>query len=157
MKNWTFLIIIAAFGLLQITALNYINVYNAKPDLLLITVVVASLFFEPRWALFFSIFAGFIKDILSPNTFGINTFLFPLWGFLIMKLSKRMTIDNNFIRAAFTFIIVILNDMATIVIFLFLGNFIYWGVFLRIAFLEALYTASVLPLMLKIIRPVPYS
>jgi hypothetical protein len=50
----------------------------------------------------------------------------------------------------------LINDVITRLIFLFLGNFISWGIFLRTAFMESLYTAFILPLVFKIIKPVVY-
>ncbi len=156
MKNWIFLFIIITCVLLQITILDYIKILNVKPDLLMVSVVFVSIFLGVRQALFFSIFAGILKDALSINAFGINTLLFPLSSFLIINLSKKVSLDNNLIRMASVFIIMLINDVITRLIFLFLGNFISWGIFLRTAFMESLYTAFILPLVFKIIKPVVY-
>ncbi len=72
-----------------------------------------------------------------------------------MKLSKKISLDNNYIRMALIFIIANLNEAIVILISFFLGNFIYWGAFLRTAFIGSLYTAFVLPLVLRIIRRMP--
>ncbi len=153
MKNWFFLGIIAAAALIQTTILDYISIFHVKPDLLLICVVCASLFFEFKWAMLLSISAGFSKDILSINTFGINTILFPLLSLSLIKLSREISLDNNFILMAAVFMIVLISDIIVRLIFLFMGNSIPCGIFLRIAFLEAFYTAAVFPLVLKVVRP----
>ena len=149
MKKLIFISIIIIFVLLQATVLNYVNIFNVKPDLLLISVIIASLFFEPVWAISLSIFAGILKDIFSVNAFGMNTVLFFLWSFLIIKLSRKIIFDSNYIRLALMFIIAILNSIIVRLIFLFLGNFISWGIFLRITFIESLYTALIFLLVLK--------
>ena len=149
MKNLIFISVIIIFALLQVTILNYVNIFNIKPDLLLISVVIASLFFQPVWAISLSIFAGIVKDIFSVNVFGMNTILFFLYSLLIIKLSKRFSFDSNYVRLVLLFIIAVLNNIIIRLIFLFLGNFISWGIFLRITFIESLYTALIFPLALK--------
>lgn len=152
MKILFFAFIIVAFALLQTSIL----IFDAKADFLLISVLMASLFFEWRPALLLSILAGILKDIFSAHTFGISAALFPLWSLLIIKLSKKVPLDNNYILMALIFIIANVNDITVIGILLFLGNFIYWGSFLRTAFIGSLYTTLILPLALKIIRRANY-
>lgn len=149
MKNLIFIAAIAIFALLQATVLNYVNIFNVKPDLLLISVIIASLFFEPVWAIFLSLFAGILKDIFSVNAFGLNSLLFFLWSFLIIKLSRKIIFDSNYIRLALIFVVAILNNIIVRLTFLFLGNFISLGLFLRVTFIESLYTALIFPLALK--------
>lgn len=149
-KKLIFFFVIIILALLQATLLNYINIFNIKPDLLLISVIISSLFFEPAWALSLSIFSGILKDIFSTNAFGMNAILFLLWSFLIIKLSRKITFDNNYIRLALIFIIAIINNIIIRLFFLFLDNFIPWGIFLRITLVESLYTALFLPLVFKL-------
>lgn len=156
MKKWFVLSLILVLALLEVTLLSYFRIFNAKPDLLLIVVFIASLVFDLRWALIFSILAGILKDVFSTNLFGINLVLFPLWSLLIIKLSKRISIDYNFIRCALIFSIGVFSAILTRLICVYLGKFVPLGVFFSIAFLDSLYTALVLPLMLKITKPLLY-
>jgi len=155
MRKWIFLLVIVIFSIFEITILDYFKVFGVKPDLFLICVVMVSIIFvfELRWALFLSIFAGVLKDTFSLNVFGINTLLFPLWSLLIIKLSKNILIENNFIYAALVFIIVIFHDIVTRLINLTLGNFIPLIIFLRITLIESLYTALIFPLVFKLNQP----
>ncbi len=156
MRNWFFLIAIFIIAIIQSTLLDYIKIFGVKPDFLLISVVIVSLNLELKWALVLSICAGFLKDALGINAFGINTLLFSLWSFLIMRLSKKISIDNNLIRAVLVFIAVIFNDIVKILTFLFLGNFfVPFSILIRTAFLESMYTALVSTLAFKIIKPTP--
>ena len=152
MKNFIFIAAIIISALLQTTILNCVNIFNVKPDLLLISVIIASLSFKPQWAISLSTFAGILKDIFSVNVFGLNTILFFLWSFLIIKLSRKILFDSNYVRFVLIFIIAILNNIIIRLIFLFLDNFISLGLFLRITFIESLYTALILPLALKFAR-----
>jgi len=155
LKLWSLLLIVV-FCILEVTILNYFRIFGVKPDLFLIFMLLTSIVFtfELKWALFFSIFAGILKDSLVINTFGINTLLFPLWSFLIIRLSRNILIESNFIYALLIAIVAILHDMAARMILLSLGNFIPLVVFLRIMFLESFYTALILPLVFRLAQPV---
>jgi rod shape-determining protein MreD len=155
LKLWSLLLIVV-FCILEVTILNYFRIFGVKPDLFLIFMLLTSIVFtfELKWALFFSIFAGILKDSLVINTFGINTLLFPLWSFLIIRLSRNILIESNFIYALLIAIVAILHDMAARMILLSLGNFIPLAVFLRIMFLESFYTALILPLVFRLAQPV---
>jgi len=152
MTKKSFLLIALISGIFQVTILHYLRIFSVKPDLLLICVVLAGLFFEFKWAVFFSIFAGLFKDIFVVSTFGINTLFFPLWSFLIIRVSKKISLDSDYIRALLIFLIVIINDIVTRLLLLYFGNFISFGVFLRITFLEGLYTAAVSLLIFKAVK-----
>lgn len=157
MKKLVLFAVIIFFGLLQATVLNYIDIFNVKPDLLLISVVIASLFCASGWALFLSVFAGILKDILSVNAFGFNSLLFFSWSFLIIKLSRNITFDSDYIRLALIFVIAIFNNIITRLISFFLGNSISWGISLRIIIIGPLYTAFIFPLALKLAKQLGFS
>lgn len=123
---------------------------------MLISVVVISLVLEFRWAFILSAFAGVFKDVFATNIFGINTLLFPLWSFLIVRLNKEITIEHNFIRMALVFIISLLHNTVTGLALIYLGNPIPPGLFLRIVSLQPIYTALVLPLIFKISKATTY-
>lgn len=156
MKNWIFLFIILIFALFQTTVLDYVKIFGVKPDLFLISVVLAGIYFEWRWALFISLFSGILKDTFGINTFGINTLLFPLLCFLIIQLNKKLSIDNFFLCSIVTFIVTLLYGALARVISMYLNNFLPYPVFLRISFLEALYTSLVFPLIFRVIKKVIY-
>ncbi len=154
MRYWIFFLAVIVLGILQMTILDYFKVFGVKPDLLLISVVIAALVFEFKRAFILSVFAGILKDAFGANAFGINTLLFPLWSFLIIRLNKEITIDYNFIRIALVFIISLLHNTITGLILIYSGNLIPLGLFLRIVSLQSIYTALVLPLMFKIGEPI---
>lgn len=154
MKNRTFAFVVIASALLQATALNHLRIFSVKPDLLLCSVIFASIFFKDQEALFFSALAGILKDLLSgPSPFGIYTVLFSLSGFVIMQLSKKISLDNHPVRITCVFAVAFLNNILVRLIFFFLGNpVVSLGIFLRILFLEALYTALAWPLAHKLFK-----
>lgn len=149
MRKLIFILTLIILVILQATVLNYFNIFNVRPDLLLISVIITSLFFPPLLAISLSISAGILKDIFSINAFGMNTPLFFLWSFLIIKLSRKITFDTDYIRLALIFVIAILNNIITRLILLFFGNPVSLGIFLRIVFIESLYTVIISLLVLK--------
>ncbi len=152
-KKILYLFIIFVIGIFQVTLLDFFKIFNVKPDLLLISAVIASLVFKFKWALFFSIFAGIFKDVFVVSTFGINTLLFCLWSFLILKLTKEIPIDNNFIRLILIFIIAFLHNIISGLFLFYSGKPIPLGIFLRTVSIGSIYTALVLLLVFKINSP----
>lgn len=153
MKKLFFLLFILLSVFFEVVFLDIFRIFNVKPNLLLIIVLVASLCFELRWALFFSILAGASKDIFCANLIGVNTLMFTLLSFLIYKLSREITLDSNLVSIVLILFIVLVNDIIIRLVFVYLGKYIPLGIFLRTTFLEALYTMLIAPLVFKIIKP----
>jgi len=145
-----FILFILVFGLLQATALNYFRLFWVKPDLLLICAVIAALFFSPLAAIGFAIFIGMYKDTLGFYHFGLNTLLFPAWVFLTIQLGRKISLDNDFIRAGFIFLLAALNGVAVKMIS---DIPVSAGIFFKLLILEPLYTALVSFLILRFICP----
>jgi rod shape-determining protein MreD len=151
-KKWLILFIILILALLQVTVFDYFKVFGAKPDLLLICVVILSFQLDFKWALLFSILAGSLKDVFGANAFGLNVLLFSIWSLLVIKLSKKVSIESDLVRAILIFIIVVFSNIITRTIVLLSGNFIPLGIFLRVTLVESLYTACIFPLVLKFLK-----
>lgn len=154
MKKWFFPVIIFIIGILQAGFLNSIKIFNVKPDLLLIVVVSVSLDSSLRWALILSLLAGFMKDIFGTNGFGLNMLLFPLWSFITFRLSRKMSIETDFMRGVLIFIVSLLHNVLARLILVSPGNFIPLGIYLRILLAESAYTALVSPLLFRMPKPV---
>lgn len=154
MKKLYFLLIIIIAGILQISLLESVRVFNIKPDLLLAVAVIASLSFKLRWAVLFSLLAGVFKDAFSPGAFGINTPLFFLWSLLVIKLRKEISTEHNSVRAGLILLITIIHHTTIGLLFVYLGKYIPFGIFLGIVSLESLYTALLSLWILKIIKGV---
>lgn len=158
MKKILCLSIIFIIVLIQATLLDSFELFGVKPNLLLIGIVMVSLIFDLKWAFALGIFAGILKDTLGLNMFGIDTLLFPLWIFLVIRLSKKISLDDNLISALLVFVVSVLHNIISRSISFALGNSVApLVVFLRIAFLESLYTAAIMPLVFKFARPAAYS
>jgi rod shape-determining protein MreD len=148
-KNFIFLLILFIIVLIQATLMHYLRFFGVKPDLLICFIVVTSVYFEWKWALSFSLLAGLFKDLLGSSGLGINIFLMPLWGYLVLRLSRKISIDDPIGLSATVFLAVLLNDIASRFLYLSFGKYVSLGIFLRIAFIEALYTTALaLPIFL---------
>lgn len=151
MKSWFFLFFIFVVGLAQATLLNYIRFFGVKPDMLLCCVILAGVFFNRKWAFIFSLSAGLMKDIFGLETFGLNLILFYGWIYLIVSLSKKISIDDSLVLSVFGFAVVFLNDIVIRFIYISFGRDIPFGAFLRITCIESVYTAFVLLLLIKML------
>lgn len=130
--------------------MHYLSFFGVKPDLLICFIVITSVYFEWKWALSFSLLAGLFKDLLGSSAVGINIFLMPLWSYLVLRLSKKISIDDPIGLSAAVFLAVLLNDIASRFLYLSFGKYVSLGIFLRIAFIESFYTTALaLPIFLK--------
>ena len=146
-KNLILFFAIIIIGLFQVTFANYFTVFGIKPDFLIIIVVLSGVFFSWRWSIFFSVLAGMLKDVFGLETFGIHIALFVSWGYLVFRLSKKVTIDDNASLLILVFIVVVLNGLAMRFINISLGKPVPLGISLRIICVESLYTALVYPVI----------
>ncbi len=138
--------------LLQLTVVNHFKIFSVKPDLILIGIVTAGLFSDLKFALALSFVAGAFKDIYAGFPFAINAVLMPLWTFLVINLARRVSIDINLTRALLVFVIAALNSLAMTIFFWYVGNYVSFGIFMRILFLGSLYTALVSLLVFKLLK-----
>lgn len=154
MKKLFFFVLILSLAVIQVSIFNHFRIFSVKPDFLLISMVMASVSFPPAWAVTFSIFSGFLKDGLGTSGFGVETMLFPLWSILIIKLSRKIPLDNELIRVLVVLLAVIFNAIVSRLLLLYVGNTIPSRVFLKVIIIEPIYTAFFSVLVFKIIPPV---
>lgn len=154
-KNWLFAPIILLLGICAVTVLEYFKIFGTQPDLLLISMVFASIFFAPKEAIILAISAGVLKDVFLITTFGINTLSFGIGCILIIYLSRKITLDNNYLYALLVFLMMFIQSIIIRLISLF-GIPIPSGIFLRQVFFGSLYTAIIAPLLFKFFRLIIY-
>ena len=149
MKRLLFAGVILVLGLLQVTLVDSFKIFNVKPDLLLMIALLTSFVFDFKEALVLSVFAGLLKDVLGPGIFGMNALLFALWTFLIERVDRQVPIDHDAIRVILVFTITLLHHTLRGLFSLWAGRQIRPGIFLRIIFLEAIYTTLIFPWVFK--------
>ncbi|MDD5255253.1 MAG: rod shape-determining protein MreD [Candidatus Omnitrophica bacterium] len=146
MKKICFFLIMLLFFMLQATLFQPFRVFGVKPDLLLLSAVSAGLLFDLKWALFFGIIAGFLKDILGVQDFAFNVAFFSLWSYVSHLVSRKVHLDNELFAAIFVCVVAFAHIGISRIVFTFLGITTgSTGVFARTLLLEPLYTALFLP------------
>jgi rod shape-determining protein MreD len=146
------ILLILFIALLEATVLHNFRVFQAKPDLFLICVVLVSLYFEVEYALVISLLCGGLKDMFGVGLFGLSTFLFPVISFLIMKISRKLVLNDTPVLCAAVFIVSFFYCILSRIILTYLGTAIPFWTFWRISVLDSLYTAAIFPLAFKLIK-----
>jgi rod shape-determining protein MreD len=153
MKKSIILLIFIALALFEAGFLYYFNIFGALPNLLLLCLVITTIDFSLPWAIAFAIFLGLLKDTFQLGSLAINTLLFPFWSFLIQQLSRKISFENIILPALLVFILLILHNVTSRLIFISLGqDVVSLGLFLRLTILSAFYTAALTPLVSKLIK-----
>lgn len=140
---------------LEVTLLNYLKIFSQKPNLFLLLLTFAALNFNFRWLSCAAIFLGALQDTLAILPFAPNIFLFPLWGFFLVRVSKGISLDNNYRYASVVFAIVLIHNLTLRLIFFFTTRLsIGAGIFFGKTFLEGLYTVALTPVVFKMLKKI---
>lgn len=143
MNKASFIAVLLALAIFQVTLLDTLKVFGAGPDLLLAAGVFAALSFELPAALALNVIAGFLKDSTGILPVGINAPLFALWAFLSAKLSRKITLDTGAAPAVLAFVVCLAHNLAARLLFaLFARPLSSSGIFVRVLVLESVYTAA---------------
>ncbi|MCM8762996.1 MAG: rod shape-determining protein MreD [Candidatus Omnitrophica bacterium] len=151
-KEFFLFIYLLIFALLESTILNYFRVFGAKPDLLLVSIVVFGLYLSNFWIITLSCFAGLLLDIFCFYSFGINTILFCSIGIICKKISRNLYIENNSVIISLVF-------LASIIAGIVRGSLISGMPFVAIFKLclpQAFYTAIFCPFVFRVLSIFPY-
>jgi len=151
MRIWFFSFILVAAAIIQPAFPEQLKILHIGPDFPLVVMVMANLYLEGGWCLFFSLCAGISKDIWGAETFGVNMFLFPLWGIAIRELSKKIALDSRLLQVALISVIVILHNIMIRLTFFYSGVNGAWGAFLLSSLIASIYTSVVSWAVFKII------
>jgi rod shape-determining protein MreD len=152
MRTSRVIILTVLFCFLQVTILDNFKIFGVKPDLILIAVFIAALYLDLKPALGVALSAGIFKDAFTSSALGFNAFLFPLWVFLITRLLRRVSVEDNIARILLLFFVAILNNIISGLVLAYSAGSLSFGIFLRITFLASVYTALIFALILRIIK-----
>lgn len=75
--------------ILEVTVLNRIEIFGAKPDILLLLTIFTGLFFGANKGFEAGMVSGFLYDIFTIDIFGINTLVYSLTGLLAGFLNTK--------------------------------------------------------------------
>lgn len=87
--------ILLAVLLLNLTILNHIRIFGAKPDLMLICVIFFGMFLGTGAGLESGLVGGALTDIFTLDFFGINMFVFGTTGLLAGILSAKFSREST--------------------------------------------------------------
>ncbi len=144
-----FRVLFSALGILliviiQTTLIDYIKVYNIKPNLIFIFIVCIALLRGNIEGAATGFFAGLLNDIVCGKMLGFYALLGLYLGLIIGSVNKRMYRENILVVVFFTFISSIVYES----IVFFLGVFLkgQWALvypFKGIILAEAVYNCVV--------------
>ena len=134
------LLVLLVIALLQSTLLNYFCIFTVKPNAILASLILFIPFFNFRWLVVFALFGGIFYDLFSILPFGTNAVICILWIILARGISRRLSMENDFIRSALLCFMIILNNLALQSILFILDRPIAIGTFLKIVSIESIFT-----------------
>ncbi len=152
MKKWLLLSGIIILTTLQLTWPAFLVFFHCKPDLLLVFAVSLVFYLDLKTALIFSILAGLAKDIFLPLTLPINAISFSVWSYLVYRLSRQISCEEDYVRLGIILIAAFLNNIAGGLQVLNSGNIVPPGIFLRNLIIPSVYSAALSPLVFKFIE-----
>ena len=88
---------------IHLTILNHINIFGAKPDLVLALVIFFGLFLGGRMGLESGLVAGFLEDILTLDIFWANTFILGITGLLAGALNTKFFKESKITQTLLVF------------------------------------------------------
>lgn len=117
------LIIFTAF-FLQITAVGYIKIAFAKPDLIILCVIFFGLFSGEKSGLGYGLAAGLLKDLYAFDIFGLNALALGATGFLAPVLYKKFFGESMQVRTIFVFLFSVFSMVLHFAILSFIPGYI---------------------------------
>lgn len=98
---------------LNLTVTNYIKLFGAKPDMVVLSVVFVGLFLGKGKGLEAGIAGGFLKDLFTLDTFGMNTSILGLTGLAAGALSLAFFRESKSTQALLVLIFTVFSMALT--------------------------------------------
>ncbi len=131
------------FSILQSTWLNSIAVFNVKPNLFVVYLIMICCFCNRVEGATLGFVFGFVLDILIGRFWGMNAVLGMLAGFFIAHVCERVLGNNNILIIVLIVLIgsFVYESIYYFISYLFSENLNFKTAIFRIIFLESLYNA----------------
>ncbi|RCX20809.1 rod shape-determining protein MreD [Anaerobacterium chartisolvens] len=137
--------------LIQSTVLDYIKVFNVKPNLLIVAVITVALLRGNVEGAVVGFVLGLLQDASSGKILGFYSLLGMYLGLIVGSVNKRLYRENFFVMIFFTFISSILyEETVYILLTISKGNIDFVYSLKNIVFPEAVYN-SVASILIYII------
>lgn len=143
-KIITYSILIFIMALLQSTIFNYLEIYNVKPNLLIILIVSVALMSNNIEASFVGFFCGLVQDMATGKVLGFYALLGMYLGFCIGSLNKKLNRENFLIHLFFIFLSTIVYEYTVYLLNSFVnGTFDFIYPLRHIILTEAVYNSAI--------------
>jgi rod shape-determining protein MreD len=130
--------------LIQSTILDFIKIFNVKPNLLIIFTISVALLTNNVEGAVIGFFTGLSQDIVSGKVLGFYSLLGLYLGFIIGSVNKRLYRENVMIIIFFTFVSTVVYELIVCCINFFTNGQIQLLYSLKVLILpEAIYNSIV--------------
>lgn len=109
-KIFVYTVLIVILIVIQSTLLQYVRIYNVKPNLLLVFVVSVALLRGNVEGSVVGFFAGFSLDMLFGKLLGFYALLGLYLGLAVGSVNKRLYRENYLVVIFFTFLSTVLYE-----------------------------------------------
>jgi len=152
-RNLLILLLIILFTVLQCTALNYIRILGAKPDLLLILIVFSSFNLNPLYGLGVGALCGLFSEATSGIPSGLAVLAYSAGGLILGYIGRWVYNPTLFGEMCLTFV----SALGVYLFFFFLLQTInmtlpFLNAFVSIILPASFYTACVAPALFRFLR-----
>jgi rod shape-determining protein MreD len=154
MRNLFFLLTIIILATLGLNWPIFLNFFYCKPDLLLIFMVALVFYTDFKTALIFGILAGLAKDVFLPWSLPVNMICFGIWSYLIYRLGRQISTEENYVRLAVVLAAGLLNNFIVGLQSVSAGNIMPPGIFLRNLIVVSVYSSLLSPLIFKLTKKI---
>jgi len=149
MKKALILLTIIVLAVLALAWPSRLNFFHCKPDLLLVFMVALVFYLDFKTAWIFGVVAGLAKDLFLPWPLATNTICFAVWSYLIFRLSRQISTDEDYVRLGIVLAAALLNNFALGLQSIASGVIIPPGIFLRNLVIVSAYTTLLSPWIFK--------
>ncbi len=133
------LVLIFLLFLFQVLIIDTRNLFGVKPNIILVSCIVASLCYGMYKGAFYSFFIGLLTDLLFGNSNGLFTLSYSITGVIVGYLNSDFNKDNIFSIAYITIYTTAIFEFVEYISYLFYtssySNFIY---FIEQVFIESI-------------------
>lgn len=144
LKIFTYTICIVIITILQSTVLNYIQIFNIKPNLIVVFIISCALARGNVDGAVIGLFCGLAQDISSGTVLGLYALLGFYLGFAVGSVNKRLYRDNLFVAVFITFCATFVYEFTFFFVTMFVNKRVdLWYALRRIIFPEAIYNSIV--------------
>lgn len=149
---------IAAF-FIQATVLDYMKIFNAKPDLVLMLVIFFAIFFGADIGIEAGFVCGLLKDIFSIDVFGVNIFTLAVTGLAVGILSPKFFKESKTAQILLVFAFALFSMFVHFLVSSIVSKIAYispseyfFELIIPVSIYTALISAVIFPMLIKTYR-----